>query len=84
MTHMLHLLESKQAFAAIVKQVFGENIRIEISSLVRQDETLRDLEALGPVMYLPIAADKNKDFQQQIDGQLFNLRAGHRSDSLSN
>lgn len=80
MKHMLYLLNSKQAFITIVRDVFGENIRIEIVSLLRQDETLKELEELGSVMYLPIAADKSVDFQRQIDVQLSNMGIGHRSE----
>lgn len=81
MQHMLYLLNSKQAFMTIVRRVFGENIRIEIISLLRQDESLKELEEVGSVMYLPIAADKSVDFQRQIDVQLSNMGIGHRSEA---
>ena len=79
MKHMLYLLNSKQAFMTIVREVFGENIRIEIISLLRQDESFKEIEELGSVIYLPIAADKSVDFQRQIDVQLCNMGIGHRT-----
>ena len=81
MTHMFYLLESRQAFTTIVKRVFGENIRINIISLPRQDESLRELEVLGSVLYLPIAADKSLNLQKQLDTQLYDMGVGHRSEA---
>lgn len=74
MFYMFALFQRKHQLSRAIKNIFGENIQIEIVSLPRQDESLSDIEKRGSVFDVPAAIDPLLNSHHQLEVQLFNIR----------